>query len=302
MPSYQQYQRYRPKKQRSGYQLGKIAIILAIIFVVYLIGRSIFGGGVEVESVLPVDENTNVESTELVSETSGDANANSNENTNADTNVNVDVSSAGSIDIENCTKVYSSGSSGEKRISLTFNVGTSKEGEIQNTLNALSNSKTTADFFARGDVAEDAPDLIEKISSAGFPVYNLSYSHPYFTDLPVSGITEQLEKADSAISQRTGKTTKPFFRPPYGDTDDDVLAAVVDAGYCPVTWTVDAYDWSGEYTAAQSKERVLSSIGNGSIVLMQAANSITAEILPEIISTLKEQGYSFVHIDALLGI
>lgn len=295
MPNYQQYQRYKRQPEGSGFKFGKILVILAIIFVIYLIGRAIWGGSGELESTLPA-ENT---STEVVDEeTNTNTNVNAEEETNTNTNVN--TATAGSFDLETCTRVYSRGGSDEKQVSLTFNVGTAKEGEIQKVLDTLSNTSTPADFFARGDVAEENPDLINKISGGGFSVYNLSYNHPHFNDLPESGVTEQLTKAEEAISQRTNKTTKPFFRPPYGEADEDVLAAVSAAGYCPVTWTVDAMDWSTAYTTEQSKERVLSNVANGAIVLMQASNSTTADILPSVISQLKEQGYNIVNLDTLL--
>jgi len=302
MPQYQQYQKYRLQPEQKGFKYGKILVILAIIFVIYLIGRSLFGGDSEVETVLPAENSNKVVAEEVVNANTNeeDANTNSNANDNANANVNVDTTTADSFDINNCTKVYSRGSTDEKRVSLTFNVGTVKEGDIQKVLNTLSDTGAAADFFARGDVAENNPDLINKISSAGFSIYNLSYNHPRFNDLPTSGMTEQLEKAEAAISQRTNKTTKPFFRPPYGEADEDVVTAVTSAGYCPVTWSVDAHDWSTEYTAEQSKERVLTNIGNGSIVLMQAANATTAEILSDVISQLKSQGYEIVNLNTLL--
>ncbi len=242
--------------------------------------------------------------------TTEDVNGNTNEDTtdaedtnaNTNANVNVDTSSADSFDIDTCAKVYSRGSAAEKRVSLTFNVGTTKQGDIDKVLSTLTNAGVKADFFARGDVAEEAPDLIKKISDAGFPVYNLSYSHPHFSDLPETGMSEQLEKAESAISQITGKTTKPFFRPPYGDADEDVLSVASSEGYCPITWTVDALDWSTEYTPEQSKERVMSNITNGTIVLMQAANATTAEIVPGIITDLQSQGYEIVDLDTLVAL
>jgi len=295
MANYQQYQKYRLQPESKGFKFGKMLVILVIIFVIYLIGKAIFGGSGEIESILPA-ENT---STEVVNEVTNE-NANSNVNAEEESNTNTNIATAGSFDLENCTKVYSRGASDKKQVGLTFNVGTAKEGEIQKVLDTLTNTNTAADFFVRGDVAENNPDLINKISNADFPIYNLSYNHPHFTDLPESGITEQLSKAESAISQRTNKTTKPFFRPPYGEADEDVLAAVTAAGYCPVTWTIDAMDWSTAYTAEQSKERVLSNATNGAIVLMQAGNSTTAEILPSVISQLKEQGYNIVHLDTLL--
>lgn len=299
MAHYQQYRRYKPPSKRPTLQVGKIVVLIGIAFILYLIGKSIFGGSREVESVLP---NTNTE-VEIASE---DSNSNSNINTdtnetNSNANVNVDTSDAESFSLSACSRVISSGGSDKKAVSLTFNVGTTKEGAIQEVLDVLKDANVDADFFARGDVAEKNSDLINKISNAGFPIHNLSYSHPYFTDLPSSGISEQLENAEAAISQRTGKTTKPFFRPPYGDADEDIAIAAQEAGYCTVTWSIDAMDWSTEYSAKQSKDRVLSNVKSGSIILMQASNSVTAEIIQDVITQLKNDGYSIVQLDSLLA-
>jgi len=303
MQGYQKYRKYRDSTENKGQKFTKIILIVAICFVVFLIGKSLFGGNAEVQSTLPESNTNTTDTTEDVNGTTSAEVADSeNTNSNMNANVNVDTSSADSFDIDACTKVFSRGPSTEKRVSLTFNVGTTKQGDIDKVLSALTNAGVKADFFARGDVAEEAPDLIKKISNAGFSVYNLSYSHPYFSDLPESGIVEQLANAETAISQTTGKTTKPFFRPPYGDADDDVTSVVISEGYCPVSWTVDALDWSTEYTSAQSKERVMSNIANGVIVLMQAANATTAEIVPGIITDLQSQGYEVVDLNTLLAL
>ncbi|XOU93966.1 MAG: polysaccharide deacetylase family protein [Candidatus Kerfeldbacteria bacterium] len=302
MPGYQSYQKYHNKPKASGFKYVKILVILAIIFVVYLILKSLFGGNNEVTLIYP--EQNIPEFTEVVQNTNTNSNTNenknSNENSNSNKNVNINTASADSFDLESCDSVYSRGSTSEKNVSLTFNVGTTKEGDIQKVLDSLTSSNVEADFFARGDVAEENSELINKINDAGFSVYNLSYNHPHFNDLPTSGIVEQLTKTESAISSLTSKTTKPFFRPPYGEADEDVVTTIVAEGYCPITWSVDALDWSSDYSPAESKERVLSKISNGSIVLMQAANSTTAQILPELITELKDLGYGIVSLDKLL--
>ncbi|MFA6495901.1 MAG: polysaccharide deacetylase family protein [Patescibacteria group bacterium] len=291
--------------ENKGFRLGRLLVIIAILAVLYLIGRAIFGSPAEIESNIPDITNENV-NTEAAANTNDNGNSNvntavnSNSNANTNSNSNINAAITSDFNLENCKNNIAHGSTAEKRISLTFNVGTVKEGEIQKVLDALKSTSTPADFFARGDVAEANPDLINKIASAGFPIYNLSYDHPRFTELTSEEMADELEKADAAISQRTEKSTKPFFRPPYGAVDDDVLAAVKEDGYCPVTWTVDALDWSADYTAAQSKERVLTNISNGSIVLMQASNSVTSEIVPELITNLKSQGYEIVDLNKLL--
>jgi len=305
MANYQQYQKYKRQPEGSGFKLGKILMILAIIVVLYLIGRVIFGGSTDEVTTTGPEINANTEVDTDANEnanTNPDENENSNSNTNSNSNSNQNTNTAvaGSFDVNNCTQVYSRGVD-KAQIALTFNVGTATEGKIQELLNSLKDKGVTASFFARGDVAEENPDIIKKIDNNNFPIYNLSYSHPYFTDLPESGIIEQLQNADSAITQRTNKTSKPFFRPPYGDIDADVVSVVTAEGYCPVTWTVDAMDWSTEMSASDSKERVLSGVTNGAIILMQASNSITAEIISEVVTDFQNKGYSIVSLEDLLS-
>jgi len=307
MPDYQRFQRYRPHQEPKGMKLGKVLVVLAILVVLYLIGRAIFGGSQNPTTIVNGgNENLNSAGAALTngnvnSDANANANSNANDNSNTNAAANVNTQIVGNFDTSKCQRVYSRGLTTDKNITLSFNVGTAKQGEIQKVLDALKDSNTPADFFAKGEVAESNPDLIKKISQAGFPIYNLSYNYPHFNDLPDSGVADQLGKAETAISPLTGRTTKPFFRPPYGEAlDSDILEAVVTAGYCPVTWSVDAMDWSSDYSAEQSKERVLSKAANGYIILMQASNSITAEILPEVITELKESGYSLVHLENLL--
>lgn len=294
MTAYSPYQ-FRPRKEEKSSRFGRILVIVVVLFVLFLIGRGLFGGKKAEENINQM--NTNSLS---VANIMAQINENVNEAVNKDINANANVSVGGPFSIDTCSKTYSRGAD-KQQIALTFNVGTAKEGEIQKVLDTLKNQNKTATFFARGDVAEQNPDLINKIDQAGFPIYNLSYNYPHFSDLPESGVKEQLEKTETAISQRTNKTTKPFFRPPYGEIDNDVFQVVKTEGYCPITWTVDAMDWSKEITADESKERVLSKASNGAIILMQASNSVTAEILPDVIKQLEEKGYKFVDLPTLLS-
>jgi len=295
MPVYQPRQQFRYNKEQKGSRLGKILVIIVIIFALFFIGKGLFGGKKS-------SENTNNTNTENISVANiiAQINENANVGVNVNANANTNKVLSGPFSIESCSKTYSRGVD-KKQISLTFNVGTVKEGDIQKVLDALKNQSATASFFARGDVAEQNPDLINKIDQAGFPIYNLSYNYPHLNDMPESGIKEQLQKAEQAIMQRTNKSTKPFFRPPFGEIDNDVYKIVKGEGYCPITWTVDAMDWSKEVTSDESKERVLSKAGNGAIILMQASNSTTAEILPSIITDLKAKGFAFVGLSDLLS-
>jgi uncharacterized protein with LGFP repeats len=98
----------------------------------------------------------------------------------------------------------------------------------------------------------------------------------------------------------TGAELAPYFRPPYGEYNDAVLADLAANGYTRnVMWTVDTLGWNG-YTAAQVTQRTLDAAAPGAIVLMHVgAQSTDAAALPGIIDQLHAWGYEFATIDAL---
>ncbi|MFC1687830.1 polysaccharide deacetylase family protein [Patescibacteria group bacterium] len=303
MATYQGYQRYRKQREDAGFRIGKVILIVIVFILIYLIARAIFGGGKDnnLANLVNEEETNTTDTTEELSNTNEEADGSSNANTNTNENTNSADIARSTSPLDNCTATYSRGASDRKEMALTFNVGTTKEGAIDGVLEALKNSNTPGSFFATGDVATDNAELIQKISSAGFPIYNYGNSLVNFTDLPESGIVEQLNNANESVSAVTGTTTQPYFRPPFGAIDDDVLSVVAAEGYCPVTWTVDALDWDSDSTAASSKARVLDKASNGAIVLMQAGNSVTSDILPDVILSLTAEGYSFVTLDRLFA-
>ena len=63
---------------------------------------------------------------------------------------------------------------------------------------------------------------------------------------------------------------------------------------------VDSLDWKDSATADSIYKRVVGKVKNGSIVLFHNDAEHTPEALPNILNTLKEQGYEFVFIDDLI--
>jgi peptidoglycan/xylan/chitin deacetylase (PgdA/CDA1 family) len=133
--------------------------------------------------------------------------------------------------------------------------------------------------------------------------------HPHFTDLSGGEIRTQIRDAERAIRAGAGGDPRPLFRFPYGDRDARTIAAVNALGYVPVRWTVDSLGWqgtSGGRSAAEVVARVLGAAQPGEIVLMHVGShptdrsTLDADALPDIISGLRERGYRFVTLDALL--
>lgn len=113
---------------------------------------------------------------------------------------------------------------------------------------------------------------------------------------------KQLQQTEDALRELTGKSSKPLFRPPYGDYNASVLQRVGDAGYShTIMWTIDTIDWRGD-SSQTIIQRVTSKVRPGAIILMHtgAGASGTLKALTSIINNLKAKGYRFVTVSQLL--
>src|SRR5215831_1160088 len=87
----------------------------------------------------------------------------------------------------------------------------------------------------------------------------------------------------------------PLFRPPYGERDSKVLAAIEAHQMKSILWNIDSKDWA-DPVAKSIANRVVADArryGHG-IILMHDIHERTIEALPLIIETLKGDGYRFV--------
>ena len=192
------------------------------------------------------------------------------------------------------------GNSTRQMVALTFDAG-SDAGYTAQILQTLSDAGVKGSFSLTGEWAQAHPDLVQAIAAGGHLLMNHSQSHPSFTGLstgeaPLSTQQrfDQLDQADMAIRSITGKTTKPYFRPPYADFDGSVLCDIYADGYnYLVMWTVDTMGWNGA-TADEIVQASLSRAKPGAIYIMHVGSqSQDAAALPRVIDGLRAQGYSF---------
>jgi len=190
----------------------------------------------------------------------------------------------------------------DKVVALTFDDG-SDGTNIPVILKILKTYNIKATFFITGKAAMNHPLKIKSIVAAGHAIGNHSYSHPYFTRITTTQMKSQLDRTENYIRTLTGKTTKPYFRPPYGAYNTTVLVTVGSLGYTKtIKWNIDTIDWDGRSTY-RIVSKVLNNIVPGSIVLMHAGAGAkyTPTALPLIIKGLKAKGYRFVTIPGLLS-
>lgn len=187
-------------------------------------------------------------------------------------------------------------------VALTFDDGTDKN-NTSSILQILADHNVKASFFITGLAAEAETEIIRNIVKQGSVVGNHSYSHSYFTNISSDLIKEDVEKADKVFLNITGKTTRPYFRPPYDAYNSYVVQALGEVGYTKIiTWTIDTRDWTGE-TSGEIRNIVLNNISPGAIVLMHANSGAinTPAALPDIIKELNNMDYKMVTIPELLS-
>lgn len=194
----------------------------------------------------------------------------------------------------------------DKFIALTFDDGPSPESTDQ-VLNILSEAAIKATFFVVGKNVRKYPALLKKTASAGHLIANHSNKHSYIMALTPKLILADVEATSSAVKEVIGRRPN-YYRPPYGFRTPWGAKAIHDTGYSIVTWNNMTYDYFG-----LSGKRIIRSIikrsrAGGIIVLHDGREGLAIpgyanmlEALPQIIKSLKLQGYTFVKIDDLIG-
>ncbi|OIO47724.1 MAG: hypothetical protein AUJ32_02220 [Parcubacteria group bacterium CG1_02_40_82] len=187
----------------------------------------------------------------------------------------------------------SRGNPAKKQVIFTFDAGAGTN-SAQKILEVAQKHNLKLTFFSTGKFAEKNPELIKQIAAEGHEIFNHTYSHPHLTQITDEQIKEELDKAEQIISGLIQKTTKPYFRPPYGDRNSHVLEIAKENGYQSVFWTLDALDWMSDKTETQTKERIYLNLKPGAIILMHMGDNITGNILDEVFTYIENQGYKIV--------
>lgn len=188
----------------------------------------------------------------------------------------------------------------ERVIVLTIDTD-SVRGYTSQMLDTLEDRGVQASFGVTGDFASANGDLVQRMARDGDTIMNHSWDHPYFTQISSAQRATELRQTDELIQQLTGFSTKPYFRPPYGDYNSSVLIDLGANGYAyNVMWSIDPQGWRGK-PASDITSIVLSEANPGAIVLMHSFASGDAGALGTIIDQLHARGYRFATIGDFLG-
>jgi cellulose synthase/poly-beta-1,6-N-acetylglucosamine synthase-like glycosyltransferase/peptidoglycan/xylan/chitin deacetylase (PgdA/CDA1 family)/spore germination protein YaaH len=202
-----------------------------------------------------------------------------------------------------------------KLVSLTFDDGPDSVWTPK-ILSILEQYHVPATFFVIGENAIANRSLLQRMIADGDEIGNHSYTHPNMADEPNTGIQLELNATQRLIEAFTGRSTRLFRAPYFGDaeptTADELVPATIaqQQGYTVVGLHADPGDW--KRPGAQAiVERTLQEVEGASaersanVVLLHDGGGDRAQTvaaLPAIISGLEHAGYRIVPTATLAGL
>ncbi len=202
-----------------------------------------------------------------------------------------------------------------RQIALTFDDGPDPHYTPQ-ILSILERYKVPGTFFVIGENGVENRGILERILADGSEIGNHSYTHPNMADVSDTGIRLELNTTQRLIEAYTGRSTRLFRAPYFGDaeptTPDELGPALIaqQQGYTVVGLHGDPGDWQ-KRTADDIFQRTVSQVEGATpdrtvnVVLLHDGGgdrSQTVLALPRIIEKLRADGYTFVPASQLAGL
>jgi peptidoglycan/xylan/chitin deacetylase (PgdA/CDA1 family) len=223
-----------------------------------------------------------------------------------------------------------------KQVSLTFDGGSTDNATSQ-ILDILQQNNLQVTIFLTGGFIQKFPEVTKRLVQEGHEVGNHTWSHPHLTSYAIDKqnatlpevtrefLHDQLLRTAQLFEGVTGVKMAPFWRAPYGEHNAEIRQWAAELGYRHVGWTrgrnwqesMDTMDWVADTTskAYHTSEEILSHLMkmaeeethgiNGGIILTHLGSHRQGDdhfynVLPRLISGLREKNYTLVKISELV--
>ncbi|QTL98400.1 polysaccharide deacetylase family protein [Iocasia frigidifontis] len=185
----------------------------------------------------------------------------------------------------------------DQKISITLD-GTWGAEHTEEILKIFKENDVKITFFFAGYWLKKYPDLVKKIAADGHEIGNHTFTHPHCNSLSREKLSKELEDTSNLIKSLIGSSS-PYFRPPYGEYNNQVIRTANELGYQVIQWSIDSLDWK-EPGVDYIVDRVINNVESGDIILMHNNAPDTPASLKILLPKLKEMGYSVVPLSAMV--
>ncbi len=189
------------------------------------------------------------------------------------------------------------GNKDKKNIYLTFDQGY-EAGYTPSILKTLKENDIKAAFFITAHYVNSQPDLVKQMIDEGHTVSNHTINHKSLPDLSNEKINKEIMGLHQVIYEKFGYEMK-YIRPPMGEFSERTLQYINTLGYKTVMWSFAYEDWNEDKQPdeALAKEKIISNLHNGEIMLLHGNSKTNTNILGDIIKEAKNMGYEFKTLD-----
>ena len=193
--------------------------------------------------------------------------------------------------------VLAIGSENSKNIYITFDLGY-EAGYTENILDTLKSNGVKATFFITAHYLNTNTDLVKRMIEEGHIVGNHTVNHKVLPDISEAEIEKEIMDLHTILYEKTGYEMK-YVRPPKGEYSEYVLKKCNELGYKTVMWSFAYDDWdeNKQGRTEYGKEKILSNLHNGEIMLLHGTSKDNMEILDECIKEIKKEGYTIKSLD-----
>jgi peptidoglycan/xylan/chitin deacetylase (PgdA/CDA1 family) len=155
-----------------------------------------------------------------------------------------------------------------------------------------------ATFFFVGVQAQKYPHWVKMVHQAGHEIGSHTYDHFRLPKMPRQEKIYQIDEYQRLVEGLTGETPR-FLRPPGGQVDAETQQLLADRHMLLALWDVALNDTREDKTSEMIYKTARSEIRSGSVVLLHDGIQATVDMLPELITQLKNQGFEFVTMSEL---
>lgn len=281
--------------------------IFIIIIAILVIALSIFGA---IQLVNYLNTQKNIAQNEEGKTNSANNKQENEQNNKQEENANETVGKLTKEQIQAINHIYNSD---EKRAFLTFDDGPSSS-VTPKILDTLKEENVKATFFVLGTMVKSNPEILKREAEEGHYIANHGYSHIY----------KNIYKNETAPLEEYKKTNKLIqdalenpnyesnvFRFPggsvggyYDKMKKKAKKVFTENNIAYLDWNALTYDADGASTKEEIMKNLKNTCGNQNsvVILMHDApnKDLTAKTLPDVISYLKEKGYTFYNLYDIL--
>ena len=106
---------------------------------------------------------------------------------------------------------------------------------------------------------------------------------------------KELESLNKLYRDTFGKEMARYYRPPEGTFNEETMKYAKKLGYKTIFWSIAYADWDNDRQPSPeyAKEKVLSNLHNGAVILLHPTSSTNAAIMKNLITEIRAEGYRF---------